>query len=159
MGGVYCLLSDGEVQVNAAFVYLRNLTCPQVNGRAVDNCFEHEGTYFGSLAIRVQGDHWLRVEGGGLQQSFESVTVDDQLTVQVGDTYNSSSSRVPLPAPIDTTAATARPGAVTQLTKLRQLLRRDTTDPATATTTSPTPQLSVTRRRVVSWWCMPGNTC
>ena len=84
-GGVYNLLSDAEVQINAAFVYLRNLTCPVVDGRVVDNCFQHEGTYFGSLLVRVRGVQWIKVVGGGVEQGFAHVQLSNGDTLVTGE--------------------------------------------------------------------------
>ena len=85
VGGVYSLLSDAEVQLNAMFVYRTNISCPVVEGRVVDNCFQHKGTYFGSVAVRVQGGEWVVVAGGGVEQGFSGVTLSDRREVHVGE--------------------------------------------------------------------------
>ena len=92
VGGVYNLLSDAQVQVNAQFVYLRNVSCPQVDGRDATNCFEHEGTYFGALLIRVQQGPWLRIEAGAADVGFHAVLLNDDEVVEVGETRNASGS-------------------------------------------------------------------
>ena len=80
VGGVYSLLTSPHMQLNARFVYLRNISCPVVEGRDVSNCFQEQGTFFGSMALRVQGGHWLRVVGGAVQDGFASVQLHDGRT-------------------------------------------------------------------------------
>ena len=95
VGGVYNLLSDAEVQVNAEFVYLRNITCPDVDGARMERCFEHEGTYFGSLSISVQGGDALLLRGGAHDSGFRSVQLLDdevQREVQVGDAVTAAAA-------------------------------------------------------------------
>ena len=87
-GGVYNLLSDSQVQVNALFVYLSNVTCPvQQDGTPVDQCFDEAGTYFGQVAIRVQGGEWVRVVGGPVTEGFASVDMAEGVAVRVGDSH------------------------------------------------------------------------
>ena len=85
MGGVYSLLTSPHMQLNARFVYLRNISCPVVEGRDVSNCFQEQGTFFGSMALRVQDGDWLRIVGGPVADGFASVSVNDVQAVQVGD--------------------------------------------------------------------------
>ena len=141
---MYCLLSDAEVQVNARFVYLHNVTCPVAeDGTGVEHCFQEAGTYFGQLAIRVQGGHTLRVVGGDLLQGFAQVTVDEHMPVAVGSSYTimaggqltsstqhastttshpTAPSNTPIPlTPTSTTTSTADRAAL-QLRSLRGLL-------------------------------------
>ena len=113
MGGVYSLLTSPHMQLNAQFVYLRNISCPQVEGRDVSNCFQEEGTYFGSMALRTHTGDWLRIVGGGVADGFTQVQVNDRQEVRVGDSIS-----VGAPA-----AASSLPSASLQLQRLRRLLR------------------------------------
>ena len=74
VGGVYSLLSSQAVQVNARFTYRSIVSCPQVDGHDVSNCFQEAGTYFGSLAVRASTGDWLRVVGGGVADGFAEVS-------------------------------------------------------------------------------------
>ena len=88
VGGVYNLLSDAQVQVNARFVYRSNVTCPVTeDGSPVERCFSEAGTYFGQVAIRVHEGEWLRVVGGPVAEGFASVHMRDGTQVQVGQTH------------------------------------------------------------------------
>ena len=88
VGGVYNLLSDAQVQVNARFVYRSNVTCPVTeDGSPVERCFSEAGTYFGQVAIRVHEGKWLRVVGGPVAEGFASVHMRDGTQVQVGQTH------------------------------------------------------------------------
>ena len=116
VGGVYSLITSQAVQVNARFVYLRAISCPQVDGHDVGNCFQEQGTYFGSLAVRVQGGDWLRVVGGGVDTGFASVTVNDRQAVHTGDTYNISQAGA-----AESPSTLSR--ASLQLQRLRRMMR------------------------------------
>ena len=148
VGGVYNLLSDAEVQVNAEFVYLRSISCPQVDGRDATNCFQEEGTYFGSISISVQGGHWLRIVGGGMADGFASVQLNDQRAVRVGDSIRQPS--------VADSFSTRQDGPT--LPKVQRLLRGQPELPirealqgvgeaaaAASTPSSTAPTLSVTR--------------
>ena len=85
VGGVYNLLSDRSVQLNAYVVQLQHIRCPVLDGRAMQRCFDEQGTYFGVLAIALrtgEGElQHVRMTGGAYDVGFHSVTV----TVTVGD--------------------------------------------------------------------------
>ena len=70
--GVYNLISDQHVLLNAYFVQLQRIRCqPQM-----DRCFDHPGTYFGVLAfVTAAGDH-LRITSGDFDQGFNSITIN-----------------------------------------------------------------------------------
>ena len=76
-GAVYSLLSDADVQLNAYFVQLQRIRCPLTDeGRVVDRCFDHPGTFFGVLAmITSAGDH-LRITAGDVSTGFHNVTLN-----------------------------------------------------------------------------------
>ena len=88
VGGVYNLLSDSQVQLNARFVYRSNVTCPVTeDGSPVERCFSEAGTYFGSIALRVTSGEWVTVEGGAVHDGFASVQLHDGTAVHAGQTY------------------------------------------------------------------------
>ena len=87
-GGVYNLLSDADVQVNAHFVQLSNVTCPLVDGRAAERCYVEAGTYFGVLSVMVRGGAYVRITGGGHDEGFHSVRIQDQISIEVGDSWD-----------------------------------------------------------------------
>ena len=119
MGGVYSLLSSQAVQVNARFTYRSIVSCPQVDGHDVSNCFQEAGTYFGSLAVRASTGDWLRVVGGGVADGFAEVSINGQRAVQVGDVVNIAEHG----DAHTTTATSSSPRAGLQLQRLRRLLR------------------------------------
>ena len=88
VGGVYNLLSDAAVQVNGYIVQLQSVSCPVIDGRAMERCFDEQGTYFGVLAIQVQGGDFIRITGGGSAHGFHSVQVNDVRQLQVGEQYD-----------------------------------------------------------------------
>ena len=91
--GVYNLLSDAQVQVNAQLVWRSNVTCPvESDGRPVERCFAEAGTYFGALAVKVQSGEWLQVVGGSVVEGFASVRLHDGAQVQAGQTHRILSS-------------------------------------------------------------------
>ena len=87
-GGVYNLLSDADVQANAHFVQLSNVTCPLVDGRAAERCYVEAGTYFGVLSVMVRGGAYVRITGGGHDEGFHSVRIQDQISIEVGDSWD-----------------------------------------------------------------------
>ena len=89
VGGVYNLLSDAAVQMNAYIVYLQSVSCPVIDGKAMVGCFDEKGTYFGVLAIQVQGGDYIRITGGPSASGFHSVSVGDVRQLQVGEKYES----------------------------------------------------------------------
>ena len=93
VGGVYCLLSDEVVQLNAYMVYLQRIRCPEVDGRVMQRCFDEAGQYFGVLSIRVQGGEYVRITAGAVDVGFHSVSIGDAHTLQVGDSYNGTAKR------------------------------------------------------------------
>ena len=119
VGGVYSLLSSQAVQVNARFTYRSIVSCPQVDGHDVSNCFQEAGTYFGSLAVRASTGDWLRVVGGGVADGFAEVSINGQRAVQVGDVVNIAEHG----DAHTTTATSSSPRAGLQLQRLRRLLR------------------------------------
>ena len=88
VGGVYCLLSDAQVQVNAYVVQLQHVHCPEVDGRVMERCWDERGTYFGVLSVRVQGGVYVRITAGPHDVGFHSVSIGDQHELQVGDAYS-----------------------------------------------------------------------
>ena len=50
-GSVYNILSDAQVAINSRFVFLQQITCPQLTVPAKVHCSSHPGTYFGSLGF------------------------------------------------------------------------------------------------------------
>ena len=127
VGGVYSLLTSPHMQLNARFVYLRNISCPVVEGRDVSNCFQEQGTFFGSMALRVQGGHWLRVVGGAVQDGFASVQLHDGRTVEVGESISVGAAGA---------ASTSSPSPSPQLSRLQRLTRGQADLPTTVTTAS-----------------------
>ena len=147
VGGVYSLLTSPQLQLNARFTYLRNISCPHVDGHDVSNCFQEEGTYFGSMALRVQGGHWLSIVGGAVADGFASVQLNDKHTLKVGDSVS-----VGQPGATDS-PSTSR--ARQQLSRLQrgqpqrstgeQPQRRGAAAPEASVATSSPPALSVSR--------------
>ena len=64
VGGVYSLLSDAAVQVNAYIVHLQHVECPVVDGVRMQRCFDEKGTYFGGADHQGAGRR-LRAHHGG----------------------------------------------------------------------------------------------
>ena len=87
VGGVYNLLSDAQVQVNGYVVQLQHIRCPTVDARTMQRCFDEQGTYFGVLAIRVQGGDYVRIMAGEVDIGFHSVSIGDARSLQVGERY------------------------------------------------------------------------
>ena len=92
-GCVYNLLSDADMQVNAYFVQLSNVTCPLVEGRAAERCYVEAGTYFGVLSVMVRGGSYVRITGGGHDEGFHSVLLNDSRSIGVGDTWTGVAMR------------------------------------------------------------------
>jgi hypothetical protein len=90
--GVYTLISDADVLLNAYFVQLERIRCPLGDdGKPLDRCFDHPGTYFGVLAIvTAQGEH-LRITAGEVDHGFKSVTLNDQPFTASSSSASSSS--------------------------------------------------------------------
>ena len=98
-GRVYNLLSDSSVTMNAYFVQLERIRCPQVNGLPMTHCFDHSGTYFGVLGIATRdGDH-LRITAGDVDEGFHSLTLND-LSLLPAHLASSASSSPPLSSSI-----------------------------------------------------------
>ena len=93
VGGVYSLLSDACVQVNGYVVQLQSVSCPVLDGRKIERCFDEQGTYFAVLAVQVQGGTYVRLTGGAAQDGFHSVSVNDQRSLAVGERYEAKSRR------------------------------------------------------------------
>jgi len=69
------------VQINSRFVYLSAVSCPKTFGVQIDNCFNHEGTYFGEISVTtIAGDHLHIVAGRG-RHGFKNVTLNGQVIV------------------------------------------------------------------------------
>ena len=128
-GGVYCLLSDAMVQVNAAFVYLTNITCPGSSSSQVrEHCFQEAGTYFGQLAVQVALGHYVTVTGGAHDAGFASVTVDGRVQLEVGEAYNVSqvsSSDIEADPTSTTDEGFSTSRSALQLRRLLRLLKGD----------------------------------
>ena len=88
VGGVYNLLSDATVQVNAYVVQLSHIRCPTIDGHTMERCWDEAGVYYGVLSVRVQGGVYVRLTGGSYDVGFQSVSVDDRRELQVGDVYS-----------------------------------------------------------------------
>ena len=129
VGGVYNLLSDSQVQLNARFVYRSNVTCPVTeDGSPVERCFSEAGTYFGSIALRVTSGEWVTVAGGPVSSGFAAVVLSAGTEVAVGDEVEwgvetNEAGGVGLAEQSASHSCTTRPAL--QLQRLRRLLRGD----------------------------------
>ena len=85
-GGVYNLLSDSTVVVNAYIVYLTDIDCPVIDGTVMAHCFNHSGTYFGVLAAHSANGDQLRITAGPRAEGFHAVAINDR-TLAVGESY------------------------------------------------------------------------
>ena len=88
-GAVYALVSSPTTQVNARFTFLSHGRCP--NPSIVDTaCWTHPGSYLSAVSVLERVAGWgvqrLRVESGGADSGFASVTLNGQvLDVSGGD--------------------------------------------------------------------------
>ena len=75
-GSVYSILSDRAVQLNALFVFLDSVNCPELaaDETARVHCSSHAGTYMGEMAIRTSSGDRLHIVAGGVELGFSSVT-------------------------------------------------------------------------------------
>ena len=76
-GRVYNLLSDDSVMVNAYFVQLEHIRCPEVNGAPMTHCFDHPGTYFGVIGIVTRDGGQLRITAGEVHEGFHGLALND----------------------------------------------------------------------------------
>ena len=84
-GGVYSIISDEYVQLNARLTFLSNVTCPEVNETApAVHCSSHPGTYCGSFALTTSNGDCLLITADGVAVGFGSV-VWNGVVVKVGD--------------------------------------------------------------------------
>ena len=96
-GGVYSVLSEKDVQVNARFAFLEAGRCPPSH---IDTpCWSHPGSYFGAISIRTRSGARLLIQAGSANSGFAAVELDgQQLTlsqpVPVASTDSSISVRV-----------------------------------------------------------------
>ena len=73
-GGVYAILSDAQVLINARFVFVESGVCPPVS--VVTACFSHPGSYFGQLALRTAQGGRLLLTPGAAAAGYASVVLD-----------------------------------------------------------------------------------
>ena len=78
-GAVYSLISDEAVQLNALFVQLERVRCPVLDdGRPMERCHDHSGTFFGVLAFVTRGGDHVRITAGDVSTGFHNVTLNDR---------------------------------------------------------------------------------
>ena len=108
VGGVYNLLSDAAVQLNAYVVQLQHIRCPREEGHTMQRCLDEQGTYFGVLAIAVrtgEGEvQHVRVTGGAYDVGFHEVSINEQPSMQVGARHDQAAA-APAPVAIDSAAS------------------------------------------------------
>ena len=75
-GGIYSLISEEAVQVNALIFYLQRIRCPLIQGVPVPRCIDHSGTYFGVLAFCTSHGDQLRITAGESNEGFHSVQLN-----------------------------------------------------------------------------------
>ena len=83
-GGVYSLISEQHLQVNARFVFLSSGECPPVldvvpSSASPSACWSHAGSYVGELSIQAVVDgrvHAALVVAGAAVSGFAMVQVD-----------------------------------------------------------------------------------
>ena len=93
-GEVYSLLSDQHVQLSSRFVFLSNITCPELYGApARVHCSSHAGTFFGEFGLTTASGDVLYVGAGNSSVGFHIVTVNG-LEIDIGQSYGPP----PLPA-------------------------------------------------------------
>ena len=73
-GGVYALLSDPSLLINARFTFLDSGACPPAG--VTRACFSHPGSYLGALALRSRSGGRLLVQPGAALSGFASVELD-----------------------------------------------------------------------------------
>ena len=72
-GGVYNLLSQPSLSINALFVFLHSGVCPEVDGAILSNCWSHPGSYFGALGIQTAPGDTLEIRAGSATHGFDAV--------------------------------------------------------------------------------------
>ena len=75
-GGIYSVLSQKDVQVNARFTFLESGRCPPSSIETP--CWSHPGSYFGALSIRTQSGARLLIQSGSAATGFAVVELDGQ---------------------------------------------------------------------------------
>ena len=76
-GGVYSVISDREVQLNALFTFLDAGRCPPAQVKT--QCWSHPGSYFGQVALRTAAGARLLLMSGGAEDGFARVEMDGQV--------------------------------------------------------------------------------
>ena len=83
-GGVYALVSEASLQLNARFAFLDGpRQCPTMpsTGRSSAACWTHPGSYLSHIALTTVGGSRLLVEAGSAASGFASVAVDGQSVI------------------------------------------------------------------------------
>ena len=75
-GGVYSVLSEKEMQVNARFTFLEAGRCPP--SHIETPCWSHPGSYFGALSIRTLSGARMLVQAGNATSGFALVELDGE---------------------------------------------------------------------------------
>ena len=82
-GGVYSIIYDPLIRLNSRFAFLTAGKCPSASS---SNCWSHPGSYMSNLALATHHGHRLLIESGAADIGFESVVVNEERHVKVGET-------------------------------------------------------------------------
>ena len=77
-GGVYNLISDAMLQLNARFRFLTGGRCERdaVTGAPLYVCWSHPGTYLSAIGLRTAAGDTIVVTAGNAETGFESVLLN-----------------------------------------------------------------------------------
>jgi len=98
-GGIYSIITEQCLQMNARFVFLSSGECPVYNNNdkmKPSNCWSHPGSYFGLLSfMTIHGDQIL-VEAGGSKTGFNKIMINNK-TIRTTTTTSNTEKDVAFP--------------------------------------------------------------
>jgi len=83
-GEVYNIVSDKDVQYNSRFVFLTSGDCPVVEGKKLQGCFSHPGSYLGELGLKTRAGDRIRIVAGSAADGFAAVELNGRM-MEIGE--------------------------------------------------------------------------
>ena len=107
-GGVYNLISDAMLQLNARFRFLTGGRCERdaVTGAPLYVCWSHPGTYLSAIGLRTAAGDTIVVTAGNAETGFESVLLNgDRLDTSTNTAEATITTALRTLWPLDSTAS------------------------------------------------------
>jgi len=97
-GGIYSIVSEACLQMNASFDFLSSGECPIYSEASImpSNCWSHPGSYFGLLSFITNHGDQIMIQAGEGKEGFHEIMINNKSIMTATTNNNEENVQYPI---------------------------------------------------------------